>query len=699
MDRETIAEVVGSLPADSQQRWYHRKGGRGEAQLQKGCSLLAWLEEERADAVAIHLDTLARKAKPAASHPTTAKSALPAGGTDQPIYAGSHATLQSLEERSDVQVHAGGSLASGGDAPNGGRRDRVDVTTAQQAKEVADKRKTNLEAKKLDKCPMCKSQHNYEKTWTQTTPQTVTEMVSTLLTSCPKFLAQSPDQKMVSITSHATCPHCTSWEHARHRYGGRELPEPKCKTQVQGVECGGKHCRWYHATSGTTGNMVAAPATQTEVSSTPGLYEVYSAEFETTGGGEGRGTVMVDNGSDTNYICHDFAASLGLVGEAHQCRIKVVDMDYRTVNTARYTVRLVDTEGEVHGISALGLASITTLPPDPDLSPLLPLLGDVPDAVLERPQGRVDVLVGLRNSSLHGKDVCEWGNLRLLKAKLGCGWAIRGTHESLQFSATNQKPSYSAELHAIRNADVEVPDNHGIFHVVTSLEKAAEFHELAELGTTPVPACERCAGCTDCTFRRTRLSREDQEVVNRIEASLQVDEITGQMSGTYPWKPCVERMRSNLRQAMKIQTSVEQHMVKAGTHSGFVEEVEKSIVDGRVREISEGEMEKWHGPVHYVTVFAVVKPGSLSTQTRVVSNSALKNAVTRLSLNDCMHPGPNALAALLDCLIFWRGVEVAVMMDMRKAYQAIHTSTMELHLRRFLYRPSPTDPWKTYGYT
>ena len=226
------------------------------------------------------------------------------------------------------------------------------------------------------------------------------------------------------------------------------------------------------------------------MTSTPGLYEVYNAEFQTTSSSNGRGTVMIDNGSDTNYIRHDFAASLGLVGEAHQCRIKVVDTDYRTVDTARYTVRLVDTDGEVHEVAALGLASITTLPPDPDLSPLLPLLGDVPEAVLQRPQGRVDMLVGLRNSSLHGKDVREWGNLRLLKARLGCGWAIRGTHESLQFASIDQKPSYSAELHAIRNADVEVPEGHGIFHVITSLEKAAEFHELAELGNHP-SACVR----------------------------------------------------------------------------------------------------------------------------------------------------------------------------------------------------------------
>ena len=128
----------------------------------------------------------------------------------------------------------------------------------------------------------------------------------------------------------------------------------------------------------------------------------------------------------------------------------------------------------------------------------------------------------------------EWGNLRLLRSRFGCGWALRGTHELLQFPAKCSPPSYSMELHAVRNSSEDVPDGSQVFHVVTSHGRAAEFHELAELGTTPKPACERCAGCADCTFRRKRLSREDQEVVSRIEASLQVDELTGVMSGAYP---------------------------------------------------------------------------------------------------------------------------------------------------------------------
>ena len=42
---------------------------------------------------------------------------------------------------------------------------------------------------------------------------------------------------------------------------------------------------------------------------------------------------------------------------------------------------------------------------------------------------------------------------------------------------------------------------------------------------------------------------------------------------------------------------------------------------------------------------------------------------------------------------------MAIIMDLKKAYQAIHTSPMELHLRRFLFRASPDQAWETFGYT
>ena len=70
-----------------------------------------------------------------------------------------------------------------------------------------------------------------------------------------------------------------------------------------------------------------------------------------------------------------------------------------------------------------------------------------------------------------------------------------------------------------------------------------------------------------------------------------------------------------------------------------------------------------------------------------------------LSLNDCMAVGPNALCELYDCLIFWRAIEVALMVDLQKAYQAIHTGPKELHLRRFLFRQDPSLQWEIFAFT
>ena len=140
-------------------------------------------------------------------------------------------------------------------------------------------------------------------------------------------------------------------------------------------------------------------------------------------------------------------------------------------------------------------------------------------------------------------------------------------------------------------------------------------------------------------------------------------------------------------------------MLDVGTHNGYVKEMLKSISEGKVRLLAEEELERWHGPIHYITTFAVVKPESISTKTRVVANSAMRNARTKLSLNECMWPGPNTLCELFDCLIFWRTIEVALMSDLKKVYQSIHTGEMELHLRRLLFRESRDLPWQDYAFT
>ena len=387
----------------------------------------------------------------------------------------------------------------------------------------------------------------------------------------------------------------------------------------------------------------------------PGLYEVYSAPVHPPSGSSDTyaadGMIMIDPGSDTNFIRNEFAVQLGLVGESCQFRLKVVEQEARPIHTTRYTLEIEAKDGTRHVIIAMGLDTITVLPPDPDLSVLRDLLSGYPEEMLQRPQGEVDILLGLRNSALHGSTVEQWENLRILQSPLGCGWSLRGTHSRLQYSSARLAPSLSATAYMLRQAEADIDQEFQVFH----LQSREEFHELDELGTAPPPVCLKCRGCRDCTFRRKRLTPEEQEVVTRVEREMHVDTLTGTITAKYPWKNCVKRMVDNRRQAERIQETMERHMCQVGTHGGYVEEMNKAIAEGKVRELTRQEMEDWHGPTHYITTFAVVKPDSVSTRTRVVSNSAMRNARSKLSLNQCMWPGPNALCDLYDCLVFWRG--------------------------------------------
>ena len=405
--------------------------------------------------------------------------------------------------------------------------------------------------------------------------------------------------------------------------------------------------------------------------------------------------LMVDPGSDTNFVRHQFARQLGIKGEPCHFRLKVVDREARPLQTARYTFEMEDRFGTRHEVVAMGLDDITTLPPDPDLTGIQDLVDGYPAEVLQRPQGEVDILLGLRNSALHGSTIRQWENLRLLESPLGCGWSLRGTHPALESAAPRLAPSLSAAAYVLQLAEPGSCEDAHVFHI----GQGHEFQELEELGVAPPPVCLRCKGCRDCTFRRRRLSPEDQEVVMRVEREMKVDSISGVITAQYPWKNCVRRMTNNRRQAERVQSSMERHMVEVGTHEGYVKEMLKSILEGKVRKLTGQEMMDWHGPTHYITTFAVIKPDSVTTKTRVVSNSAMRNARAKLSLNQCMWPGPNALCELYDCLIFWRAVKVALVTDLKKAYQAIHTGPMELHLRRFLFRKTVGQEWEDYAFT
>ena len=115
-------------------------------------------------------------------------------------------------------------------------------------------------------------------------------------------------------------------------------------------------------------------------------------------------------------------------------------------------------------------------------------------------------------------------------------------------------------------------------------------------------------------------------------------------------------------------------------------ELRKAMERGAIVELSQEEMDNYSGPVSYVVHHGVHKPGSATTPLRVVTNTSFKNVHAKVSPNECMQEGPNALSSLLEVLVGFRMYEVALVYDMTKAYQSIATGELERHVRSILWR-------------
>ena len=86
-------------------------------------------------------------------------------------------------------------------------------------------------------------------------------------------------------------------------------------------------------------------------------------------------------------------------------------------------------------------------------------------------------------------------------------------------------------------------------------------------------------------------------------------------------------------QARRIQYHLELGMAKKGTLDGFRAELEKSAAEGTIRRLTSSELSDWHGPINYISLFAIIKPGSLTHKVQVVANLAQKNEHNGLSVN------------------------------------------------------------------
>ena len=246
-----------------------------------------------------------------------------------------------------------------------------------------------------------------------------------------------------------------------------------------------------------------------------------------------RDTVLFfDNGSTATLCTHSWAERAGLKGEDVMYYLRVVGDQYTEKHTKVYNFCLQDNSGETHAIRAYGMEVITEVERVPDLSDLKQLFPGTPAEAFRIPVGEVDLLVGQNYRSLQPKGAGEVGELRLVDSRFGCGKILTGTHPGV--GAGGHCMTHATRV--MKDMATTLPVKASVFH---SYVKTPSFFEAEELGTTPQPHCQSCtkkvSQCKDCSYRGQWLSKQQREVVSRVESSMHLDVEQKRIHVKYPF--------------------------------------------------------------------------------------------------------------------------------------------------------------------
>jgi hypothetical protein len=182
------------------------------------------------------------------------------------------------------------------------------------------------------------------------------------------------------------------------------------------------------------------------------------------------------------------------------------------------------------------------------------------------------------------------------------------------------------------------------------------------------------------------MTRKEQEELSLIESNISVDLSLNRVAFKYPFILDVNQLQDNRKQAIAIAAKLEHRLKSKSELFAYNEKIQDFLGRGVFRNLTKHELESWEGPVNYISHHGVLKPGSTTTKLRVVSNSSLDNNNSGLSLNDCLPKGPNTLVPLIQSTVALRSYKHCVVWDLSKAYNVVHTTEVETHLRRLVWR-------------
>ena len=374
--------------------------------------------------------------------------------------------------------------------------------------------------------------------------------------------------------------------------------------------------------------------------------------------------VMFDTGSDRTYIKSD------VVQSCHPIRIGQEFISYssfggessskRTLRSV-YEVNLLGRDGRSYAVEALEVPEICqpiskSKIPDKVLDEIshLPLANDYTC----NSQQQVKILVGADQfwTLVDYTNAMKVGNLVAQSSKFG--FLLSGS-----FEGHSDQDRVHTQLVCIQ----------GTVPITNTLEEVTQFWDLDTIGITG--AKESTQGLLDC----------DPVLVKFYDQLQYSPEIPAyQARLPYLSDSHANLLINNVKIATRrLESLYEGKLSKDPALRQSYEQVFMDYLkEGIAIQIPAEEID-YKGPVYYLPHRPVVKLDSNSTKVRPVFDASAKG-YNKMSLNDCVHIGPNLLPDLVEVLIRFRRYPIALMGDVKQAFPQIYMHLKDQDLHRFL---------------
>ena len=370
-----------------------------------------------------------------------------------------------------------------------------------------------------------------------------------------------------------------------------------------------------------------------------------------------RGNVLFDSGAQISLIRQETADSLGIREKETLVTITKVGEQEEEINTKDYNVPIsaIDDRG-TYTVKTIGIPVISNESSSIDTEKVMEQLG-LSGEKIRRKKGPIDLVIGIDHAQLHTGPTKQKDHIVARKSPLG--WVLFGNKSG---TATSAAGVSTRVLHVKYTASVDI----------------SEFWKTESMGVLVKP----------CVCEADKLSQVEREEKILIENSAL--KIGNQWMIPYPWKKDPRSLPDNRNQALKRLESTERRLSsnpkQARAYQKQMVEMEEMKFS---RKLSKEEIEKYEGPVHYISHHAVIRPETKSTPVRIVFNSSATYQGSRL--NDYWKKGPDLLNSLFGVVLRFREREVAVSGDISKMYHRVRIPLEDQHVHRYLWRHLETE--------